>query len=338
MLPVKTMLLRLEFKSTMLLLLVLSIGCVLGCAPAPKLYHVGIVAGIPAFDTMADGFKSKMTELGYVEGKNISYDFQETFADPTKEQQIVKKFVADKVDMIFAFPTEPALAAKMATQGTNIPVVFASANIEGVDLVQSVRQPGGNITGARYPGPDLAVKRLELLHEMAPAAKRICIIYNVNYPANKSAHEVLVPAAASLGITLVDIPVTSMEQMQAEFEARAKADDVGMDAILIMPDDFTQSPPGWALVTKFAADHKLPIGGSAGFEADSGALFSYIPANIKTGELAAQLADKVFKGTPAGTIPVVTPESELRLNYKVAQALGLQISEGMLKLAVEVIR
>lgn len=312
----------------------------MGCAlqAPPKVYRVGIVSGIPAFDPIADGFKSKMAELGYVEGKNISYDFQSTMADASREQQIIKKFVDDKVDLIFALPTEPAVAAKAATQGTNIPVVFAMSNLEGVDLVNSVREPGGNITGARYPGPDLAIKRLELLQELAPQAKRVGIIYNSNYPANASARQALLEAIPSMGVTLVDMPITSVEEIQTELEKRAKANDVGMDAILIMPDNLTQSPPGWALVTKFAADHKLPIAGSAGFEADSGAIFSYIPDNIKTGALVAPLADKILKGTPAGTIPVVTPESELRINYRVAQALGLTVPDGIMKLATEIIR
>lgn len=312
---------------------------VMNCgAPVPKLYHVGIVSGIPAFDSMADGFKSKLTELGYVEGKNVVYDFETSMADATREQEITKKFVADKVDMIFAFPTEPALAAKAAIQGTNIPVVFALANLEGVNLVESVRQPGGNITGVRYPGPDLAVKRLELLHELAPNAKRIGIVYNVNYPATLSARGALLPAAPTLGLVLVDMPISKMEEIQQALEAHVKGDDAGMDALLIMPDNLTQSPPGWAMVTKFASDHKLPIGGSAGFEADTGALFSFIPSNLANGSLAALLADKVFKGTAAGTIPVVTPESELRMNFKVAQQLGLNPTEGMLKMATEVIR
>lgn len=326
---------RAAMAACIVLTLVLA-GC--GTSLQPKVYRVGIVSGVPAFDAIADGFKAGMAELGYVEGKDISYDFQASMADPAKEQEIVKKFVNEGVDLIFAFPTEPAVAAQVATKGTNIPVVFAMTTLEGINLVNNAREPGANVTGVRYPGPDLAVKRLELLLSMAPRAKRIGIIYNVNYPATVSAREALFKAIPSMGVTLVDMPITSIDGIRSELNQRANAGDVGMDAILIMPDNLSQSPPGWELISKFASDHALPVAGSAGFEADNGAVFSLIPDNVKTGALAAPLADKILKGTAAGTIPVVTPESELRINYKLTQALRLAVPEGLLKMAGEIIR
>lgn len=304
----------------------------------PKVYRVGILSGVDAFASIADGFKAGMTELGYIEGENIVYDLQKVNADPVKEQQILEKFVADKVDLMFVFPTDSAVAAKAATQGTNIPVVFAFANLEGVNLVENVRQPGGNITGVRYPGPDLAVKRFEFLRELMPQLKRLWITFDANYPATQSALDALRPAALSAGVTLVEVPVTSVADIQADLQARAQLSDIGMDAILIMPEVLSQSPDGWAVISQFAMEHKVPIAGSAGFEADSGAVFSYIPDNVETGRLAAPLADKILKGTPAGSIPVVTPESRLRLNYKLAQALGLTVTEALLRQASEVIR
>jgi len=309
-----------------------------GCGTQkPKVYRVGVLALEP-FAVIVDGFKAKMTELGYMESKNIVYDVQKVSADKAEMQKVLDKFVADKVDLIFAFPTDSAVAAKAAIQGTSIPVVFAFANLEGVDLIKSVREPGGNITGVRYPGPDLAIKRFEILMQLAPQAKRLWITYDANYPATKSALEALRPATSAAGVTLVEAPVTSVADIQADLQARAASGDIGMDAILIMPEVLSQSPDGWAAISKFAAEHKVPIAGSAGFEADQGALFSYIPDNVETGRLAAPLADKILKGTQAGTIPVVTPESRLRINYKLVQQLGLTAPEGLLGQASEVIR
>lgn len=85
------------------------------------------------------------------------------------------------MDLIFAFPTPSAIAAKAATQGTKIPVVFAMATLEGTDIVKSVREPGGNITGVRYPGPETLTKRLEILAEMAPRAKRVWHAFNLRH-------------------------------------------------------------------------------------------------------------------------------------------------------------
>ena len=89
-----------------------------GCAGAQqtKVYHIGILSGSEAFATIADGFKAKMTELGYVEGKNVVYDLQKLNDDRAGEKRITQKFVADKVDLMFVFPTDPAIAAKAAAK------------------------------------------------------------------------------------------------------------------------------------------------------------------------------------------------------------------------------
>ena len=322
-----------------LVLIVVGNLLVSGCgAEQPKVYRVGILNGFSPFGDIAEGFKAKMTDLGYVEGKNIVYDVQVSNFDPAEEERIVKQFVTDKVDLIFTFATEAAISAKTGTAGTDVPVVFAFAVLEGNDLIESVRQPGGNITGVRFPGPELSVKRFEILHKLAPQAKRVGIIYNSNYPANKSQLEALHPAASAVGITLVEIPVKSVADIEADLQARAAAIDIGLDAILIITDDLSQTPDGWPMISQFAAEHHLPIAGSAAFEADTGAILSYIPDSFETGGLAAPLADKILKGTPVDTIPVITPESRLRLNYALAQELGLTVDEGLLSQATEIIR
>jgi putative ABC transport system substrate-binding protein len=210
--------------------------------------------------------------------------------------------------------------------------------LEENDLVESVREPGGNVTGVRFPGPDLSVKRLELLHQLAPQVQRVGVIYNENYPANKSQLLELQNATSAMGLTLVEVPISTVTDIQADLEARAASEDIGMDGILIITDDLSQSPDGWPLISQFAAEHQIPIAGSAAFEAEAGAVLSYIPNYLKTGMLAAPIADKIFKGTRPGSIPVFTPESSLRINHKLAQELGLAVPEGLLKQAEEIIR
>jgi putative ABC transport system substrate-binding protein len=301
-----------------------------------KVYRVGIVSGLASFIEIADGFKAKMTELGYIEGKNIVYDLHKLDSDPAGEERVARKFVEDKVDLIFAFPTGPAFAAKAAAQGTNIPVVFAMAGIEGHNLVESVAKPGGNTTGVRFPGPETTVKRLDILHELVPQANRIYIIYDHNYPNAPTAIEQLRPAIRDTGLTLVKDPINNLGELQAALQKRAALDDIGIDAILMMPDILTHSFEGFREILKFANEHKLPIAGI--IAADHGAVFSYSPDNFQMGILAAIQADKIFKGTPAGTIMVVTPTMHLRLDYRVIKELGLNVSEGLLSMAKEIIR
>ena len=318
---------------------IILIGLLLsGCNSKPKVYRVGILSGSDAFSAMGNGFKEKMTELGYVEGQNIVYDFQKLNADPPGYQRVTKKFVADKVNMIFAFPTEPALAAKTATQGTNIPVVFAHAGLEGTSLVKSVRETGGNLTGTRFPGPDLIVKRFEFLLALKPNVKQLYIPYDKNYPLCAPALNALRPYARSKRVTLVELPVTSVKELQADLQARNKSADVGMDAILLLPELLMQSPDGWATISTFAKEHKLPLVGSSDKTIQSGSILTYNVNPLESGGIAATIADKILKGTPAGTIPVVTPEAHLKFNYKLARKLGLKVPEGLLCIATEIIR
>jgi putative ABC transport system substrate-binding protein len=312
-----------------------------GCSGTqqPKVYRVGILSGLDFVANITDGFKARMTELGYVEGKNITYDVQKTNFDLDAYRKILNKFVEDKVDLIVVFPTEATMEAKTATQGTNIPVVFTFALIEGMGIVDDVRAPGGNITGVRYPGPDIALKRFEIMHEIVPQAKRYYVPYQKGYPIVAPQLDMLRPAAAAAGITLVEFPAADMGELQADLDARAKSGDIGFDAIFLIVEPLTVTPEPYAVVGKFAHEHNLPIGGALmAPEENYGSIFGISVNPIVSGELAAPLADKVLKGMPAGTIPVVSDESFLQINYRAAQEFGVTVPEGLLKQANEVIR
>ncbi|MBN2424843.1 MAG: ABC transporter substrate-binding protein [Calditrichaceae bacterium] len=319
----------------LIVLLIIIINC---GKEKPEIYHIGILSGAKTFDDIADGFISKMSELGYIEGKNVSYDHQKSDFDLNRYKSIIKKFISDKADLIFVFPTEPAVVAKESTLGTKIPVVFAMTGIERNNLVESVSRPGGNITGVRFPGPELTVRRLDILIELVPEAKRVYIIYDKNYPNTLMALEGLRPAAASSGIKLIEDSVSTIEELQLKLAERSKARNIGMDAILLMPDILNNSIAGFELIKKFADKCKIPIGGGMDFTADMGALFSFVPNNKEQGELAAVLANKIFDGVPAGTIMLITPPAKLRINYKVIQELNISVSEGLLSRADEIIR
>lgn len=331
---------RLKFRLKILFLCLFTIGCIFlsCCGEKEKIYRVGILAGVSGFLDISDGFKTGMTELGYIEGKNIIYDVRASNENRSECHKIVKEFVEDKVDLIFAFSTEAALIAKATTNGTGIPVVFAMGTIEGTGLVESLRAPGKDITGVRFPGPDIFLKGLDELLELVPHTKRIWVILEPEYPASISAMEVLRPAASSKGLTLIETNISSLEDLKDALEERAKLADIGVDAIKMAPGVITLSPVGFAMISKFASEHKVPIEGGPRFAMDQGVVFTNIPDNVEMGKLASFLADKILKGIPAGTIPVVTPETKLLLNYKIAQELGLTVPEGLLSRADEIIR
>ena len=120
--------------------------------------------------------------------------------------------------------------------------------------------------------------------------------------------------------------------------ARTSSGKIGVDAVQMALDILTQSPEGWAIISGFAAEHNLPIVGATELQVRNGAILTYISDNFETGRMGAVLADKILKGAPPGTIPVVTPEGYLRVNYRTIQKLGLAAPEGLLSRAKEIIR
>jgi putative ABC transport system substrate-binding protein len=319
-----------------LILMVALSGCVE--EKTQKIYHIGILSGLDFFENTADGFKEKMTELGYVEGENIVYNFQKSNFDIANYRSILNKFVADKVDLIFVFPTEASQEAKVVTNGTGIPVVFANAFIEDTNLVNSVREPGGNITGVRWSGPDLALQRLEVMQELAPQVKRIWICYQRGYPIVRSQLEALYSVATTAGLMILEVPADNATELEAELQEQAESVNNETDAVLIIAEPLCVTPDSFAVLCKFADEHKIPIGGAFMIVGSYESLFGITPQNIPVGKQAAYLADKILKGASAGTIPVVSAESYFQINYKVAQQQGLNVSEGLLSRADEIIQ
>jgi len=325
-----------KLVSVVMVLALLLSGC--GQAPKAKVYHVGVLSGLSAFSPVFDGFKARMTELGYVEGENIIYDVQSTEVDIDAYKQITKKFVADKVDLIFAFPTEASMEAKTATQGTDIPVIFAMAftDVEGVDLIDSIRAPGGNITGVRFPSVDIAIKRLEILLEMVPTAKRIFVPYLNGYPNVPGQLAAIRPQAKNLGVELVEFGANSPAELQAEMDKLSEENNI--DAILMIAEPLAITPPFYSIIGKYSYDHNIPIGGALMDTDGYASVFGLLPDSVQSGADAATLADKILKGTQAGTIPVVTSDGFFQINYTAAQKLGIDIPEGLLKQADNIVR
>lgn len=303
-----------------------------------KVYKVGVLSGLNLFAGIVDSFQAELKDMGYVEGKNIVYDVQKTNFEPDKEKQILDKFVDDKVDLIFGFNTEVAMAAKQATQGTQIPVIFANALVEGNNLIDSVQAPGGNITGVQYPNKDIAVKRLEVLHEVVPQAKRIWLPFQQGYPTVGPELEAIRPEAKKLGVEVIEFPSKDLTTLEAELVRRSKLDDMGFDAVLLIPESLSTTKAAFEIIARYTKNQKIPIGGSSVGTESYGTVFAVTINNEEIGKLAAGLADKVLGGKKAGTIPIVSPEQYLILYYKNAQQLGISFNEGLMSRANEIIR
>lgn len=325
---------RWRYVVGLLLMVLLSMGC---SKPKPRIYRVGVVCGADLFFPVIHGIKSKMAEFGFQEGENIAYDIHSFNDDAEGERKAAEKLIADQVDVIVTIPTQPSVLAHQALQGRDIPLVFSYAGIEGTGLVKSVSHPGKNATGVRFPGPEQICIRLEILHAIVPEARRVWIGYDKHYPTIGHSLKALRPLASSLGITLVHVPVSTLGELEADLEKRSGKADPGMDAMVLMPDTLNHSTSGWNLIRSFAKKHRLPIGGSFYYTVEQGALYGTGNQMPKVGELTAPLVRKVLNGTPAGTIPVVTPEQVLVVNHRVAEELGISLPESVLNMASRII-
>ncbi len=320
-----------------LIVTLLVFAIIAGCAQA-KVYKVGVLIGLKFASPIADGMKEKMAELGYTEGKNITYDMQVVDFDMAVYKDISKKFVADKVDAIFVTPTEATMEAKAAAEGSKVPVVFNFCFTDGLDIIKSIAEPGGNITGVRFPGPDIAVKRFEIMRELAPKATRYLIPYQKGYPIVAPQIDAIRPVAKAAGVTLIEAPADNAADLDAYFKNLEKSKNIGVDAIIVVAEPLTVTPDAFVVVAAFAEKHKIPFGGVLMTVGEVSSLFGVNVNFFESGKQGAPILDKVLKGTPAGTIPVVSNDSFIEVNVKEAQKVGITIPETLLKQAANVVK
>jgi putative tryptophan/tyrosine transport system substrate-binding protein len=209
--------------------------------------------------------------------------------------------------------------------------------IENIGLIDSIRTPGGNNTGVFWLGSDMAVKRFELMQELVPRAREFWVPYFKGSPLVKSQIDALRQACLASGSHVTEIPATSAQELEVALQKLVQ-DGARPDAILNLSEPLVTFSDAFAVMAKFADNHKIPIGGIPATAPVYESLFGLLPTNIPQGRQAAFLVDKVLKGAPAGSIPAVLAESQLQINRRVAAKLGIKVSENLISRADEVIR
>ena len=309
-----------------------------GGAEETKSYRVGILAGLAFVQDIEVGFRDAMTELGYIEGENITYDVEIVDFDIPTYQNILQQFVADEVDLIVVFPTEATIEAKNITAGTDIPVVFTFALIEDMGVVDSIQEPGGNITGVRYPGVDITILRYEMLREIMPDVDKIVVPYQAGYPIIPPQLDLLRATAEEDGVTLLEVPASTAAEVEAFFDDLVASGDTDVDAILALVDPLVTVPEVFAAIADFGTEYQVPFAGVYNTAGDYSSIFGVNVELLSSGALAAPIADKVLQGTDPGTIPVASAEPYIEINYTMTQALGLEVPEPVLATADQIYR
>ncbi|HEU4341256.1 MAG TPA: ABC transporter substrate-binding protein [Candidatus Binatia bacterium] len=315
-----------------LLLGILCLFCVTETARAQKVYSIGSLNTADQFISAFDGFRSRMAELGYREAQNVRYQYYNSRGNAELLRTLAEKLAQDRLDLIVTSSTSATVAAAKATQGSRVPVVFLSAGNAQM-LVKSFSSSGTNLAGISSASVELVGKRLELLKELAPGAKRVAMPLDptgVNYNATISEAS---EAAARLGLKIWQIKVTNHEELErlSQNITRKTA-----DAVFAPPDSLMTD--GIEILVAQAIKQKLPLVTSLLANVKRGCLATYAADYNALGRQGAVLADKILKGARPGDLPIELPDKfKLALNLKTAQAIDLKIPKEILLRADQIL-
>jgi putative ABC transport system substrate-binding protein len=280
-----------------------------------------------------DVLRRELRALGYIEGKNIAFEYRGAEGKPDRLPAVADELVRLKVDVIVTGSTSGALAAKNATR--TIPIIFYSAGDPvATGLVDSLARPGGNVTGFTTISAVLAGKRLELLKETIPKLSRVAVLWNPQDPGPAQQWKESQLPARELGLQLHSMEVSSADKYEDAFKEATKARSAALAV--------TQSPltvSNRKQIADLATKHRLPAIYTRREFVESGGLMSYGSDRAEPYRRAALIVDKILKGAKPADLPVEQPTKfELLINLKTAKALGLTIPPIVMMRAEKVIK
>jgi putative ABC transport system substrate-binding protein len=273
-----------------------------------------------------------LSELGYVEGKNLIVERRYAAGKLDQLPGMARELVQLRADVIFAVALPAILAAKDATGTT--PIVFYG-NFDPVanGLVRNLARPGSNITGILIaPEGTLAAKKLELLKETVPHAKRIAMLVPDDPTSTRLQIQEAEKAAAALGVALNVVVVKGSDYDRAFTMLEAERPS----ALFVAATAYFMRDR--KRIIDLAARHRLPAIYEWPEQVKDGGLMAYGASFSVTTQRAAAYIDRIFRGATPGDLPIEQPTKfELVINLKTAKALGLTIPPSLLLRADQVI-
>jgi putative tryptophan/tyrosine transport system substrate-binding protein len=284
------------------------------------------------FATRLRAFRQGLAESGYSEGSNVAIEYRWAQGHDDRLPALVTDLVRRQVAAMATSSTSSSVVAKAATK--IIPIIFAvSSDPVQLGLVESLNRPGGNATGSTNLGVEAGPKRLELMHELLPAAKIVGLLI---HPANPGAHAQINEhenAARVLDLELHVLPASTEGDIDSAF---AKSAQLGLQGVVIGPDSFFNTRS--QLLATVALRHRMPAIYNDQPFAAAGGLIAYGASFTDQYRLSGLYAGRILKGEKPADLPVQqSSKVELILNLKTATALGLTVPPTLLARADEVI-
>ena len=276
-----------------------------------------------------------LLETGYIEGRNLAFQYRTAEDHLDRLPALANDLVSLRVSVIFAASTAaPVLAAKAAT--SSIPIVFSmGADPVGIGAVASLSRPGGNITGVTVLAGELISKRLQILHEIVPAAKTVAYLVNT---ANPAFSEAALRTRAentyrTLGLRLLIVNASSPAEIDHAFSF-LRSEQAG--ALLIGPDTLFQSRR--EQIVALAARYGVPTAYPWREDISAGGLFSYSADFVDVFHKAGIYVGRILSGEKPADLPVQQPTKfKLSINLRTAKTLGLEMPASLVVRADEVI-
>jgi putative tryptophan/tyrosine transport system substrate-binding protein len=295
-----------------------------------QMRRIGYLAS--AGSTPAEPFRQALRDLGYVEGRNIAFEFRASGGKPERNADLALELVSLKVDLIVAEGAGAIRAAKKAT--SEIPILMSEVNDPiTLGFVTNLAHPGGNITGLSNLSPELSGKRLELLKEIIPKISRVALLAYRGVAMRTSIEEAQL-AARSAHLQLELLEVTGPGEFESAFETAKK-----QRAEALMQIQAGVLTPHQQRIIELAAKNKMPALYNNGVDVQAGGLMSYGFDAVERQRRAASYVDKILRGAKPADLPVEQPTKfELVINLKTAKQIELTIPPNVLARADKVIR
>lgn len=290
-----------------------------------------LVAGtLASHGAWVAAFVDRLSKLGWADGRNVKIEYRWAAGDVMQITEFASEFVQRKVDVIVT-SAYGVVAAKQAT--SSIPIVFAAyGDAVANGIVESLARPGGNVTGLSIQPHELSSKRLELLREIIPNLRRLAALVNTDYSGVTQEVIGIRRASAKLDIQTNILEIRTIDDIDLALATLKNH----ADALYVYSEPLTNA--NRSKIIEAATSARIPtIFGFREF-VDAGGLISYGANFTDLFVRAAEITDRVLRGTAPANIPVQQPvKFDLIINLKTAKALGLDISETVLTRADEVI-